>query len=770
MLWSARKGSGSQRVKIFAGNDPTCSGTAAQSFDLSGNVSSLLWNRFETATKGLLRFSIETLSNGVPSAPASCSGNVFLRNGVLSSVGTSTGMEMGYFNGLDGPVYGDVNGDGVLDVISSNSTYNSSSGLIAVYASVSGSLTRRQTSLFYGSTGDGLGSTIEVEDITGDGIVDIVSGSNTAVSVIPGSLNLPASATVGTDYGRRYYASFIPNLMSTGQCVPDKFLFGDLTGDGLSDIIACAGFSSIGFSQAGAILVIPTGASLPGSGDVEALPAVRIYTGSAANMNLGLSTGIGFHLGDLNNDGFQDILYSSWFSRSYVVIPGGSTLPASGVAASVGREWTDATFGQVGLVAFVGDPNNDGIDDWILTPDGLYIVYGQGVLPANGTIQARASRIFTSSSYLYAVLRDLNGDSVSDLVVSAPEETVAAKAQAGSIYVLLGGAIPASAAISGVAHRRYDGEHVSDNLGVNVNTAYFQSSDVNGDGYTDLVFSNQNTSPGGLATAGSAYLLWGGSPLAANGFISSSGVRYDGAFAGDSLNIENVVDLNGDGNSDLVLRRNQDTLVNHRALIDLVFTTPAHPPSGSITARASRTYEAGPLYENFFGDIQNLDFNADGYLDLKIAMDSSPIHNYAGGACFIGGGAVWPASGLMANAGTCFYGDAENEYYTLTRTASVNGDAYDDFMINRGGTGLSQNSLQLVLGAATFPSFQRASGSSATWGDPNVPVRFATSRDLNSDSIPELIYLQPSASTNGFSSNGALHLIPGGHLYSTSTP
>ena len=178
--------------------------------------------------------------------------------------------------------------------------------------------------------------------------------------------------------------------------------------------------------------------------------------------------------GDVNGDGYADLLVGSFYSdpggnvnagRSYVVF-GGANLSAMNVSAIA---LTNSTGGYVirgessgdmaGRVSYAGDVNGDGLADMIVGAagakrDGLvdagrsYVVYGKtdttGVNLtdiANGVggfvIYGQTTDDWSGTSVSYA--GDINGDGFADLLVSAEGADPAGGAGAGKSYVILGG-------------------------------------------------------------------------------------------------------------------------------------------------------------------------------------------------------------------------------------------------------------------------------------------------------------------------------------------
>lgn len=755
LRWSAPTSSDSspQIVQLYSGDNTTCSGSPDYSFSVSSSSTQATWNRFEGGLVGLVRFKVSGSAGTV-----SCSGATFLRNGVVSVSGSSSNDRLG-----DVPIYfaatdiADVNGDGVKDILVGDSSYGSNSGKISISLSINGSLTNRMLVEFVGVGTDGLGEGLETRDVTGDGVLDIISASSAALYVLPGAASFPKRSIAGTEYGYRYYATPTNNQVTIYGCdnFQSKFAFNDMNGDGLPEIVVCAPertAGSVGF--AGAFIVIPTGASLPASGDIETLSGARIYTGDTSRLRMGNPTAVRFFIEDITGDGLADITYANWQSRYAAVIPGALTLPASGPVLTAGRIWTYSTTAFLGLVQAVGDFNNDGIKDWALGSDPTaYVIFGQSTLPANGTLSSRASRTYTGS-YLYPLSADLTGDSVPELVVFNSSSSPGSISNAGSIHVLLGGALPGSGAISTVASRSYNGEFTNDNLG----SGNFHITDINGDGFTDILFYN-SASPGGISGAGSVYLVFGAAVLPASGAVSTSGVRYNGSNTSDGLRFQAAGDVNGDSVNDLILSRGNK--------LELILTSPGYPASGSIDSASSRTYTK-PLATSISGT-SVLDVNGDGYNEILATTSDSNGLTGNGSLCFMQGAASPPASASMDSVSRCFDGSVASAFLMNGDFASLLSATFKDIVLFNGDQSKALSSAQFIAGASNISNMERRYATRAAWGDSDAPVVFSTTSDLDGDGKPELIFFQPDASLNGFTNNGAIHLIPNGYLYSSAS-
>ena len=225
-----------------------------------------------------------------------------------------------------------------------------------------------------------------------------------------------------------------------------------------------------------------------------------------------------------------------------------------------------------GSVASAGDVNGDGFDDLIIGATGAgdyvgesYVVFGKAsgftssinLSTLNGSNGFRLDGIDAGdiSGLPVASAGDVNGDGFDDLVIGAfragPGENV------GENYVAFGKASGFASSmnlstLNGSNGFRLDGIDVGDYSGRSVASA----GDVNGDGFDDLVIGASRADPGGDSSAGESYVVFG----KASGFASSislatlngsNGFRLDGIDAGDrsGFSVASAGDVNAMGST-----------------------------------------------------------------------------------------------------------------------------------------------------------------------------------------------------------------------------
>ncbi len=373
---------------------------------------------------------------------------------------------------------------------------------------------------------------------------------------------------------------------------------GDVNGDGKADFIIGAWHASPGGrSGAGSAYLVFGGSWLMGNATLElstlnGTTGVRI-NGVSANDETGRSVS---SAGDVNGDGMSDFLIgapaASPGGSAYLVF-GGSwlmsnpTLELSTLNGTTGVRINGvSSFDGTGFsVSVAGDVNGDGKSDFLIgapvaSPGSIthagsaYLVFGGSWLMGNptlelstlnGTTGVRINGVSANDETGYSVssVGDVNGDGKSDFLIGASYASPGGRSNAGSAYLIYGGpwlignSTLELATLNGTTGVRLNGVSSADLTGLSVSSA----GDVNSDGKADFIIGAIAASPGGRSSAGSAYLVFGGSWLMGNPTLELStlngttGVRINGVSANDQtgFSISSAGDVTGDGMSDFLI-------------------------------------------------------------------------------------------------------------------------------------------------------------------------------------------------------------------------
>ena len=428
-------------------------------------------------------------------------------------------------------------------------------------------------------------------DVNGDGVDDVIVG---AANADPDDTSEAGESYVV--FGKADSASIDLGALGSGGFridgidADDKAGFsvsgaGDVNGDGLDDVIVGAiGADPDDDSLAGESYVVF------GKADSNPVELASLETdqrgfridGIDANDFSGLSVS---GAGDVNGDGLDDVIVGAYLAdpggnsnagESYVVF--GKVDSASVNLDTLGTggfriDGIDASDFSGRSVSGAGDINGDGLDDVIVGAYGAgpngnsragesYVVFGKadsasidlGVLGSGGfRIDGVDAEDFLGFSVSGA--GDVNGDELDDVIVGAFGAGPDGNPRAGESYVVFGKADSASIDLGalGSGGFRIDGVNAEDYSGFSVSGA----GDVNGDGLDDVIIGAFGAYSGGNSTAGESYVVFGKADSASIDLatLGTGGFRIDGidAFDRSGVTVSGAGDVNGDGLDDVVV-------------------------------------------------------------------------------------------------------------------------------------------------------------------------------------------------------------------------
>ncbi|MBX9609200.1 MAG: FG-GAP-like repeat-containing protein [Gammaproteobacteria bacterium] len=456
--------------------------------------------------------------------------------------------------------------------------------------------------------GDASGYAVSnIGDFNGDGLDDIVIGAHAAD---PGNALEAGSSYVvfgrsGSGAARIDLATLDGTngfrLDGTGSADHAGWSVGsggDFNGDGLADLLIGA-YGPNGF--AGATYLVFGSRTSPGA-------TLALASLGAAGVRFEGTTGLDYSgaavsAGDVNGDGFDDLLIGAYGAdpiavsagSAYVVFGHGGPFDevvalntlngASGFRIDGPLE--SAQLGRA--LAAAGDLNGDGFDDIALGAPGTdvgdndrgtsHVLFGRAsfapVVAVNDLDGSNDVRIvgvadLDQSGRAIALVGDVNGDGIDDLAIGAPGADPGGNGEAGSTYVVFGSRVGFAAEVElatldGARGFRLDGVAAGDASGRAVSAA----GDVNGDGIDDLLVRAPNADTGGAADSGAAYIVFGRSggfaaTLSLAALDGSNGLRLDGVSAGDGASgsfsagwtASAAGDFNGDGYGDVLIGAN----------------------------------------------------------------------------------------------------------------------------------------------------------------------------------------------------------------------
>ena len=378
---------------------------------------------------------------------------------------------------------------------------------------------------------------------------------------------------------------------------------GDVNDDGYNDIIIGADGADPNGERSGATYVV-FGKSSGFSETIDLSDIVRIGGGVRIDgENTGDWSGRSVSSGDVNDDGYDDIIIGAGGADSNGASNNGSTYVVFGKADGLNGlngimelSELDGSDGfridSVNRVNYhserslsAGDINGDGYDDVIIgspfaAPNGIksgstYVVFGKAsgfsrTMELSELDGSDGFRIDGESSYnrsgkYVSSAGDIDGDGYDDIIIGASGADSNGASNNGATYVVFGKESGFSRVIElseldGSDGFRINGENTGDYSGHSVSSA----GDFNGDGYDDLIIGAPFADPN-ETWSGSSYVVFGkesgfSRTIELSELDGSDSFRIDGESAGDlsGFSVSSAGDVNDDGYDDIIIGARQD--------------------------------------------------------------------------------------------------------------------------------------------------------------------------------------------------------------------
>ena len=375
-------------------------------------------------------------------------------------------------------------------------------------------------------------------DVNDDDIDDIiVSATNAEISgksntgcvyVVYGSTSPPPVINVSSPQSA--------GIVVCGKNIDDALGFsisdiGDFNSDGFSDVIVGAPYySGDGEYHAGEAYIILGDSDLPAEIDLSDVDShIIIIRLNQPNAMLGYDVS---SAGDINNDGFDDVIVSAnsfsvigrnYCGRCFIIY--GSENPPSEINLDVlGSNYFGVTgkcsYDYLGTnISNAGDVNNDGYDDILLATmynysNEVYILFGRNETfsdidlgyanPFIKTIKIDYNDMEEYSAINVSDANDINKDGFGDIMISLPSLSYEGFVKNGEVFILNGSdSLPETINLSN--YNKLEIKNYS-------NGSFFGSSisavtDFNGDGFNDAVVGAYKDDYGGRIDCGKAMII-----------------------------------------------------------------------------------------------------------------------------------------------------------------------------------------------------------------------------------------------------------------------
>jgi len=453
------------------------------------------------------------------------------------------------------------------------------------------------------------------------------------------------------------------NILDTdseyGSTVTD---LGDFNGDSYPDF--AVGALQAGYND-GHVFIYFGGPELDNIVDL-------ILYGDNENSNFGVCVN---GAGDLNADGFDDIIIGSGISSSNdkkcKIYFGGSNPDTIADKVIYGGASNSQHFSF--RVSGAGDVNNDGFDDVVIGDYGYNNNSGEAYIYFGGAEMDTVCDIVLSPNVVSPVYGgafgspveqagDINNDGFDDVIIGSPWEN----GSTGAAYIFFGGEGMDTNAIK-IEGRMIEQIHAG-NFGYSVSGA----RDVNNDGFDDVVIG---TSFNASFHRGMTYVYYGSAEMdtVPDIIISAENTdTYNFGFA-----VSDVGDVNNDEFNDIAISAIGTGNTPGYTFVFYGGTDMDNIPDIQILGEPSEENMLGGFGSSVSG---TGDINADGYDDLIVG--NSNYFNHAGRSyIYFGSSTADTVSDIVLE------GEFMNNYtaYATSIIEDINNDGFDDILLGAPG-------------------------------------------------------------------------------------
>lgn len=617
-----------------------------------------------------------------------------------------------------------------------------------------GNPTNANAGIFGTASSDNLGYSVQTAgDINGDGYSDIVVGvvgydnglaDQGAAFVYYGSASGVQTSTVTKLEGKISKALF-------GVAVSNA---GDINGDGFGDIIVGCPQYENGEHTEGAVFIYsgtPSGINPVASDTIQS---------NIPKAELGRSLALA---GDVNNDGFSDIIVGAPGYENGEVREGGAFLylgSPSGLGAQPQIVESNQPFAAFGTsVAGAGDVNGDGRSDVIIgvpfydnvqNNEGAAFVYignASGINAAPISI-LESNQNNASLGTSVASAGDYNGDGQSDVIVGAPRFD-AGELDEGAAFIFTG---IANGGVSSTASDTLEVDQESAEFGTSVSSA----GDVNGDSYADIIVGAPFYD-NGASEEGAAFVFHG---TLKNITSYAAILESDQDNAQMGISVASAGDVNGDGYSDVIVGAN---LYSNQPLVENGAAFVFHGAPSGIQFTPTSMVGISQQDAKFGYSVSSAgDINGDGFSDIVVGAPLYDNGADATGAAFI----YYGAQTGIPFAGTKIAINQANAQFgtSVSAAGDINGDGFDDVIVGApyyDGTGTDNGAVFIYHGSSGGISIVANTTFVGDQGSAFYGTSVSGAGDVNADGIRDIIIGAPAYDFPGLNNCGAAFVHSG---------